>query len=274
MKTRKDYLGLSTDEKPKSVNGSTFYEVDSKKEFINYKNTWYEQQKTGRGSDLTEYFNMTPTAEEFNKTSGWVYQNFIKKTPDLIIPDNVQSLSGLCSGLGFAPKIICNNNITIMDSLYNTNSASSIDISGLNTSNVTKINSMFSGCQNIMEMDLSNLNFNSISSTATHRNNVFTSCYKLEKVVVPRTFNRSLRQWFNGCYSLKTLVILNENNVVTYDLTFLNCYHMDGTVNETYNPQGLKDGKIYVPDNLVESYKTASGWSTYAQQILPLSQYE
>lgn len=32
-------------------------------------------------------------------------------------------------------------------------------------------------------------------------------------------------------------------------------------------------GFIYVPDALVESYKTATNWSTYADQILPLSEY-
>ena len=52
---------------------------------------------------------------------------------------------------------------------------------------------------------------------------------------------------------------------------FNNCYHFTGTTNATYNPQGLKDGRIYVPDDKVDALKTASGWSTYADIIVPLS---
>ena len=32
-------------------------------------------------------------------------------------------------------------------------------------------------------------------------------------------------------------------------------------------------GKVYVPDNSVETYKAASGWSTYASKIYPMSEY-
>lgn len=45
MKTRFDYLGLSTEDKPteKAVNGSTYYEVDTSKFYIYYDGEWYEQ---------------------------------------------------------------------------------------------------------------------------------------------------------------------------------------------------------------------------------------
>ena len=33
-------------------------------------------------------------------------------------------------------------------------------------------------------------------------------------------------------------------------------------------------GFVYVPDNLVDSYKTANNWSTYASQIKPISELE
>ena len=52
---------------------------------------------------------------------------------------------------------------------------------------------------------------------------------------------------------------------------FTNCYHFTGTVNATYNPDGLKDGRIYVPDDKVEALKSATNWSVYADIIVPLS---
>lgn len=46
FKTRMDYLGLSTDDKPteEAVNGSTYYEVDTSEFYIYYEGTWYEQE--------------------------------------------------------------------------------------------------------------------------------------------------------------------------------------------------------------------------------------
>ena len=52
---------------------------------------------------------------------------------------------------------------------------------------------------------------------------------------------------------------------------FSNCYHFTGTTNANYNPQGLKDGRIYVPDDKVEALKAATNWSVYADIIVPLS---
>ena len=52
---------------------------------------------------------------------------------------------------------------------------------------------------------------------------------------------------------------------------FYNCYHFTGTVNADYNPEGLKDGRIYVPDDKVETLKTAFMWRDYADIIVPLS---
>ena len=46
FKTRYDYIGLSTEDKPtgEAVSGSTFYEVDTGAFFIFYKDNWYEQE--------------------------------------------------------------------------------------------------------------------------------------------------------------------------------------------------------------------------------------
>lgn len=52
---------------------------------------------------------------------------------------------------------------------------------------------------------------------------------------------------------------------------FNKCYHFDGTVHYAYNPDGLKDGRIYVPDDKVDALKTATNWSKYADIIVPLS---
>jgi hypothetical protein len=102
---------------------------------------------------------------------------------------------------------------------------------------------------------------------------VFSSCYELESVNIPNATSIG-GHVFNGSYSLKKVVITQTESVCTLGniYTFNNCYHFTGTVNATYNPTGAKDGYIYVPDTLVDSYKSATNWSTYADQIRALSE--
>jgi hypothetical protein len=46
------------------------------------------------------------------------------------------------------------------------------------------------------------------------------------------------------------------------------------TVPPSVGSFGLNFTYIYVPDESVEAYKTASNWSTYASNIKPLSEYK
>lgn len=123
---------------------------------------------------------------------------------------------------------------------------------------------MFSSCK-IKSIDL--------PSAKTVGQYGFKICEKLETVVIPSatTINKYA---FSNCKSLKS-VVLDGNSVCTLSAStaFYGCVHILGTVDSTYNPDGLMDGYIYVPDALVEDYKAATNWSTYASQIRPLSEY-
>ena len=75
-----------------------------------------------------------------------------------------------------------------------------------------------------------------------------------------------------SCKSLTKLIIRNMNTIPQlYSNAFTDCYHFTGTTNSTYNPQGLKDGRIYVPDDKVDALKKATNWSAYSDIIVPLS---
>ena len=115
----------------------------------------------------------------------------------------------------------------------------------LNTSKVTNMNHMFSSCLILTTIDITHMNITSINNS-----NSFASY----------------------CYSLTKLIIRNMDSIPTLNSNaFTDCYHFTGTTNTDYNPQGLKDGRIYVPDDKVEALKTATNWSTYADIIVPLS---
>lgn len=79
---------------------------------------------------------------------------------------------------------------------------------------------------------------------------------------------------FRYGYSLRTVVIRSTSMCSLAATTvFSGCYHILGTVNATYNPDGLADGYFYVPSSLVDTYKADSVWSTFANQIRALEDY-
>ena len=79
---------------------------------------------------------------------------------------------------------------------------------------------------------------------------------------------------FYDCRSLTALILRSETMCTLGDTNaFNNCYHILGTSNSTYNPSGLKDGYIYVPRALVDTYKADSNWSTFASQIRAIEDY-
>lgn len=115
----------------------------------------------------------------------------------------------------------------------------------LNTSNATIMNYMFQSCTNLKTIDITHMNI-----TSTSNNSYFAgNCYSLTKFIIR---------------NMDTIPLLNSN-------AFYHCYHFSGIVNATWNPQGLKDGRIYVPDDKVDALKTATNWSVYADIIVPLS---
>lgn len=69
---------------------------------------------------------------------------------------------------------------------------------------------------------------------------------------------------FGGAQQLDTLILRNSSvcTLANSTNTFTNTKITAGT------------GYIYVPDNLIDSYKTATNWVTFANQIKPISELE
>lgn len=110
---------------------------------------------------------------------------------------------------------------------------------------------------------------------STDFTSTFDGCFDLKKVDINYMNNRQLDSTFGSCKSLTTIVIRNIGNLgmPTYTNTLQGCNHFLGIADETYNPSGAKDGKLYVPDALVVSFKNTVGWSEFADCIYPLSEY-
>ena len=95
---------------------------------------------------------------------------------------------------------------------------------------------------------------------ASIRDYAFSNCTNLTTVNLPNCTSIG-DSAFNSCTSLTT-IILSNNQVVSLDN--INAFKNSSITNDT--------GYIYVPDNLVDSYKSDTKWSTYANRIKPLSE--
>lgn len=128
------------------------------------------------------------------------------------------------------------------------------------------LSSAFNGCQALEELHIPYAPY-VMQSCCRH-------CYKLPYLdFFVATFVEQYS--FENCYSLKTLCLRKEDKICSLRNTnaFGNCYHYHGTVDATYNPDGLKDGYIYVPRALIEDYKVATNWVTFADQFRALEDY-
>ena len=87
---------------------------------------------------------------------------------------------------------------------------------------------------------------------------VFQNCSALKEIKIPVC--ASIGNYaFSGCSALEKIFLDGVESVPTLGTGALN-----GT------PEGLK---IIVPDNLVDAFKAATGWSAYANKIVGISEY-
>ena len=85
---RWDFYGLSTDSKPDATNpkvadGSTYYEADTSKLYVWYKDQWYEKQSTGGGGGASIARVLTEDDMEDGKFKLWKLDSGIYIIPHM-----------------------------------------------------------------------------------------------------------------------------------------------------------------------------------------------
>lgn len=141
----------------------------------------------------------------------------------------------------------------------------------------------FANCTNITAIHLPKL------ETITNGNQNFASAEKLIEINLPRlTTISSSSATFNGCKNLSIVNMPLLSGSTIGASCFYNCYDLHTLVlgGDTLNPLGNTNAfgnagrdtpeglSIYVPDNLVDTYKTATNWTAYADKIKPMSELE
>lgn len=147
--------------------------------------------------------------------------------------------------------------------------------------NVTALaNSTFRECPNLESVDLPNV-------TGTLGAYSFMNCPKLKSLIVPLSTNSSTNLCqncvelekvdmgsmktvgtgaFSGCTKLVTLIIRGGRSATSpANLSNINAF--------TNTPIANGTGYIYVPQSMVDLYKAATNWVTYANQIRAIEDY-
>lgn len=163
-----------------------------------------------------------------------------------------------------------NTDTATLDALINRS------ITEINNDRVTTVGRRaFSACES-----LTTVNLPSVTNIVT---DAFVSCINLTTINLPLVTKIEYAS-FNGCTHLTTadFPLLTRIEAAAFlgctMLTTLvlrrNIVKLEHTNAFTNTPIASGAGFIYVPDELVERYKTATNWVTYANQIKGISELE
>lgn len=195
---------------------------------------------------------------DFNQTTDMSYMFYYCKnittipTLDFSKATDLNHLCAYSSALTTTPSIFDTSSATNMSAMFEY-CVNIQTIPTLNTSNVTNLGYVFSTCQNLRSIPPID------TSSATNMRNMFNGCARLNTIDITRLVDNTPSFAYN-CKSLTKLIIRTMDTIPTYGTSMLqNCYHFTGTVDSTYNPDGLQDGRIYVPDDKVDALKAATG---------------
>lgn len=233
----------------------------------------------------TEQLDITPNTE--NQEFTGLYSKVKIAGDSDLLPENIKSGVNLfgVEGTGNVVGFEINN----WDYLFNNGARREILYDLMNMSNgVTSMLSTFNTFAGLETLDLRNYDFSkntSLHSTwryctslkeiitdggldCTNVGTFYQMCqtctglkkFEIKNFTSSRVSNTS--NMFNGCSSLRALIIHG-----TEVFPMLNTNMFSST------PIASGTGYVYVPDDLVESYKSATNWSTYADQIKPISEY-
>ena len=214
----------------------------------------------------------------------------------ITIPDSVTSIrNSLFSSCNSLQSITIPDSVTNIgaNAFYNCYSLLSVNI----PDDITSIgSSAFQGCPALSSItipdgvtSIGNTAFQSCYSLSSVNipdgvtsigSNTFYSCYSLSSITIPDSVTSIRSSAFQNCYSLSSITIPDGVTSIESN-AFNNCYgifdyHFKSTTPPTLANVNaftniLPDTIIYVPysedHSVIEAYKTATNWSTYASRM-------
>ena len=148
-------------------------------------------------------------------------------------PEDSSQMFNLDSIHGFkASTIDCSgldtSNVINMSSMFETcTNLTTLNVSNFNTENVNDMSNMFSSCRNLTNLNIESFN----TSNVTNMKGMFASCSSLTKLDISKfdTSNvTNMQAMFSGCSGLTNLNLdnFNTSNVTNMGLMFNDCFNL------------------------------------------------
>ena len=202
------------------------------------------------GVDINDYIK--PETINTATTMVGCWYTFIKKIPKLNL-----NITTTCANMFFhcqAEEIdVSEFNTTNVTNMYQMfsgcSSLTNLDLSSFNTSNVTNMNSMFYGCKALTSLDVSSFN----TSKVTHMISMFRDCSSLTSLDLS-SFNTSnvttMQSMFYGCTRLINLDLssFNTSNVTNMTNMFSYCSSLTNLDLSSFNTSKITN-MSYLFDN-------------------------
>ena len=158
----------------------------------------------------------------------------VKFEKNIELPDSIAGMFRDCSSLTNVDiSNLDTSNVTDMSNMFlNCTSLISLDVSNFDTSNVMFMNSMFNGCSGLTSLDVSNFS----TSNVTNMYRMFYKCSSLTSLDLSNFDTLQVTNMdsiFYGCTSLNTIYV-TQNKWFTSQANITNMFKNCGTSSVTY----------------------------------------
>ena len=254
-----DFSSVTIGEDVTSIGSSAFYGCSSLKSVYI--------------SDIAAWCNLSFGKVDYNSSYSLYLNNEL--VTDLTIPNSVTEIKySAFEGCSSLKSVTIPDSVTTIGNLAFKGCSSLASVTIPNS--VTKIqNAVFSDCSSLTSITIPN-------SVTEIEGSAFSDCSSLKNVTIPNSVTNIGRSAFWGCSSL-TSVTIPDSVTTIKDNAFFRCTHLENVYCKAITPPSLGshvfyyddwggDKKIYcdiyVPTESVDAYKSASGWSEYASDIV------
>ena len=231
---------IATDEAPLLANLTTTSNISATGKFLNgplVKNTIEKLEFVSSNGvpddaigswDVSAQQNGGIMAWYYDSDSNGLYEVYIGQEEEVIANSNSSYLfQNLTSLKNINLSNLDTSNITNMANMFsNASSLINLDVSSFNTLKVTNMHGMFSGCSSLTNLDVSIFN----TSNVTIMSGMFSNCSSLTNLNLNNfdTSKVTIMKWmFDGCSSLTSLNLNNfdTSNVIDMSYMFNNIGH-------------------------------------------------
>ena len=226
---------------------------DKKKDYIKLEKNKNIKEKNKNKNEINAIFYKTNTFQNsmkiislFSNVNNYFAENadiFINGVKSSLVRNNSKSnyneISFPYEGFYYI-TLVFKNKITNCSNMFRNSDFIYIDLSSFDTQNITNMQNMFYGCNNLINIDLSSLN----TQNVTNMENMFYNCNNLVNIDLSH-FNTqnvtNMQSMFYNCNNLINIDLssFNTQKVISLGHMFYNCNNLMNADLSSFNTQNV-----------------------------------